>query len=639
MSTFIFLSIGGGSGTNIPVVANYNALIAAYPPPNTTHLGQFVFVENAQGTWWIPGPVLGTYYPAGLYYCNGTTWKTADVPYQATQVEVDAGTNNDRFVTPSTLKNAAQWDTKVNVADLPATLIFYPTTAASPISGYYRLVTDINDPDFDSPAVDVAIGPITTTNQLVAELATDAGILIGNPGVVNMVIVGNIRRTTMSGTASFYYEVYHRDNLGTETLIATSSTTFAVSTNTYTEFYAPALINNGTFTATDRVVFKFYGNKVSNPDSAYEFQFGGTQPVRASFPVPFNVIPVTGGTWGSITGTLSSQTDLQTALDAKVNSSITDTGVLVDFTTSKIYNTPTVPATGNITEDLTNAKIGIVQKIYHNHSVAPTFPAGWVKIDGEYVVSIENIIFAEWISGTRVEYWIVNASTAGYVVSNSPITGATKTKITYDSKGLVTAGADATTADIADSTNKRYVTDAQQTVIGNTSGTNTGDETQASILSKLGMFRIDFTPSSIVTGTTAFTQVGVIVIPANTIKSIDNLRIYAPIVKAGNLDTLSIRIKLSTSATMPTGTTDRIATFTTGANNNWIPLQRKPMYNGGNLTIYTVSASSVSDLGVLSQAPSVIAYDRTQTLYLYIEGALTNASDSFYLAGGYITNF
>jgi hypothetical protein len=63
------------------------------------------------------------------------------------------------------------------------------------------------------------------------------------------------------------------------------------------------------------------------------------------------------------------------------------------------------------------------------------------------------------------------------VDENAAITGATKTKITYDAKGLVTAGADATTADIADSSNRRYVTDAQQTVIGNTSGTNTGDQT------------------------------------------------------------------------------------------------------------------------------------------------------------------
>jgi hypothetical protein len=63
------------------------------------------------------------------------------------------------------------------------------------------------------------------------------------------------------------------------------------------------------------------------------------------------------------------------------------------------------------------------------------------------------------------------------VVKNTAITGATKTKITYDSKGLVTSGTDATTADISDSLNKRYVTDANLTVIGNTSGTNTGDQT------------------------------------------------------------------------------------------------------------------------------------------------------------------
>lgn len=63
----------------------------------------------------------------------------------------------------------------------------------------------------------------------------------------------------------------------------------------------------------------------------------------------------------------------------------------------------------------------------------------------------------------------------GGVASNTAITGATKTKITYDAKGLVTAGTDATTADILASANKNYVTDAQLTVIGNTSGTNSGD--------------------------------------------------------------------------------------------------------------------------------------------------------------------
>jgi hypothetical protein len=44
-----------------------------------------------------------------------------------------------------------------------------------------------------------------------------------------------------------------------------------------------------------------------------------------------------------------------------------------------------------------------------------------------------------------------------------------------------------TTTNIADSTNKRYVTDANLTTLGNTSNTNTGDETTATIKTKLGI--------------------------------------------------------------------------------------------------------------------------------------------------------
>jgi len=85
----------------------------------------------------------------------------------------------------------------------------------------------------------------------------------------------------------------------------------------------------------------------------------------------------------------------------------------------------------------------------------------------------------------------VVASDALKVVANSAITGATKTKITYDAKGLVTTGADATTADIAASTNKNYVTDAQLVVIGNTSGTNTGDNAVNSLYSGLASSKVN----------------------------------------------------------------------------------------------------------------------------------------------------
>lgn len=52
---------------------------------------------------------------------------------------------------------------------------------------------------------------------------------------------------------------------------------------------------------------------------------------------------------------------------------------------------------------------------------------------------------------------LIDTKTAG----NAPITPGTKTKITYDAKGFVTSGTNATTADINDSVNRRYLTDAQ----------------------------------------------------------------------------------------------------------------------------------------------------------------------------------
>ncbi len=88
--------------------------------------------------------------------------------------------------------------------------------------------------------------------------------------------------------------------------------------------------------------------------------------------------------------------------------SVSTTGITVSFVVPQIYNSNTSPATASLANNLTGANIGVVQKIYHNHSVAPTLPAGWVKLGaGTYATGSLNIIYAEWVSGTRVEYWIV----------------------------------------------------------------------------------------------------------------------------------------------------------------------------------------------------------------------------------------
>lgn len=82
-------------------VTNYSALPAA-----SSVSGQFYWVNNDQGTSWIPSWLGGNFYPKGTYHSNGTTWDYQSMPSNATLSTVDAGTNTDQFVTPYTLSNS-----------------------------------------------------------------------------------------------------------------------------------------------------------------------------------------------------------------------------------------------------------------------------------------------------------------------------------------------------------------------------------------------------------------------------------------------------------------------------------------------------------------------------------------------------
>ena len=107
-----------------------------------------------------------------------------------------------------------------------------------------------------------------------------------------MTTIGNIRRTGGSGQAEFFFRVYKRDSGGTETLIFQSNNTQQITSAIYAEFFANGLWNDGIFVSTDRIVIKFYGTKVgSGSNPTYDFQFGGSNPVRSIIPVPLNVIP------------------------------------------------------------------------------------------------------------------------------------------------------------------------------------------------------------------------------------------------------------------------------------------------------------------------------------------------------------
>ena len=110
-----FIGAPSGSFLITGIVTNYGGL----PPANTVEQ-TFWFCQEAQGTSWLPGSLGGTYYPAGIYYSNGTVWQYQTSAYQATQGDVDAGIAESTFVSPKTLAGYSRWATKLN-ANSPIT--------------------------------------------------------------------------------------------------------------------------------------------------------------------------------------------------------------------------------------------------------------------------------------------------------------------------------------------------------------------------------------------------------------------------------------------------------------------------------------------------------------------------------------
>jgi hypothetical protein len=133
--------------------------------------------------------------------------------------------------------------------------------------------------------------------------------------------------------------------------------------------------------------------------------------------------------------------------------------------------------------------------------------AGWQMLNGGSGGGTSYMFTSPLIlNGSTVSILQANATTNGFlsstdwntfnnkVNSNPQITAGTKTKITFDSKGLVTAGADATTSDIAEGTNL-YFTDTRAR--SSISLTTTGSNQAATYNSQTGVLNIPDNSSSI----------------------------------------------------------------------------------------------------------------------------------------------
>ena len=206
------------------------------------------------------------------------------------------------------------------------------------------------------------------------------------------------------------------------------------------------------------------------------------------------------GVWGGITGTLSAQTDLNSALSGKVDtvigkSLVSDSEITRLSGVSNYDNSSNASAlagkqplatiltntTASFTTEQETKLSGIATGATSNSSDATLLTranhtgAQLASTISDIQTTITNNT-AVLANTTKISFdstsstRLANTSgtntgdqdLSGKVDKNTAITGATKTKITYDTNGLVITGADATTADIADSTDKRYQTDNQK---------------------------------------------------------------------------------------------------------------------------------------------------------------------------------
>jgi hypothetical protein len=198
-------------------------------------------------------------------------------------------------------------------------------------------------------------------------------------------------------------------------------------------------------------------------------------------------ISATGGgggsvNWGSIGGTLSAQTDLQTALDL-----ITDVNWTGDYNNGVTYNV----GDGVM---FNGASFRMISFIGAAGYPPPSYPGSWLQVT-DYV-SANDIGLGNVDNTSDANKPISSATQTALNAKEPTITAGTisqyyrgdKTFQTLDKSAVGLGNVEnvdtTTTTNITDSVNKRFVSDANLTTIGNQSGVNTGDETTASIQAK-----------------------------------------------------------------------------------------------------------------------------------------------------------
>ncbi len=470
----------------------------------------------------------------------------------------------------------------------------------------------------DTRVASAGVSDGSITNVKLANSTTTLGTTTMTLGgtVTSVTGLTSLTATNLSGTLS-----------GTSTALATGRTISTTGDVTYTSGSFDGTANvTGTATLTNTTVTAgSYGSSTAIPTFTVDSKGRLTAASTVSIIAGVNTLTYTTGTSYANGGTISGTTLTLAAADAfnpglisigtqtiagakTFNSDVTAPNFLGNATTATTAGNITATSNTTLTSIANLATIGTITSGTWSGSVIGSNVGGAGTVNGLLKANGSGVVSAA-VAGT--DYQAPLTAGTSYVVPNSSITGATKTKITFDAKGLVTAGADATTSDIAPSTNRNYVTDAQAGVLSNTSGTNTGDQTITLTGDVTGTGTGTFTTTLANSGVTANTYGSSTLIPSITVDAKGRVTLASTASIIANAGTLT---GTSLNSTVTGSSLTSVGTITSGTwSGNTIAVA-----NGGTGVTTSTGSGSV----VLNTSPSITSANLTTPII----GAATGTS-------------
>lgn len=207
---------GGGGGSADIEVANYAALPAAGTAPGQTYI-----VLADQGTKYIGVLWGGNFYPKGFYYDATTSYIYSEYPFQATQAQVDAGTNTTEFVTSKTFNDSAQLTARELIVNKDASggyvgLTLFKINFRNTLNTFTSFFTNNNTAARTYTFQD-RNGTIADDTDLGLKATIDSQVFTGTPslptGTIGVTQATNDNSTKLATTAYVKQEITNNANV------------------------------------------------------------------------------------------------------------------------------------------------------------------------------------------------------------------------------------------------------------------------------------------------------------------------------------------------------------------------------------------------------------------------------------------